>query len=208
MEVKRITIFLIFIFVALIDYANQDIPETSEIYLTKNSFIKNQADYKSNYFVKEKYWLGWSGFSFQAQGLLRLKLNKYEYKDFLPGTIFGFKTNGIKYIYRDSFKTYIAVLTGNEMINFFVGEKEKNIYGGIAVDNIFFYSKSIGERIKYFNKENIYTDFKNSPILTTLLNLKSEIKKKDLNKDMHRRQFIKAKKIIEAYLSKSTNGMG
>ena len=144
--------------------------------------------------------MGWSAFSFQADGLLRLKLSAHEYKEFAPGTIFGFKTDGIKYIYNSSTKKYLAVLSESKMLNFFVGETEKNVYKGIVVDDSFFYSTRLEGDIKAFNKENIFQDFESPKLRETLMDLESNLKRKELDVDMHLRQFNKAKKIVEEHL--------
>src|SRR5690348_18071707 len=86
---KKTWVLLFLLFVSTFTYANHD---SSKIYITKNSFINNHADYSSDYFVKEKYWFGWSGFSFQTEGLLRLKLSNGNYKEFSPGSIYGFRS--------------------------------------------------------------------------------------------------------------------
>jgi hypothetical protein len=195
---KKTWVLLFLLFVSTFTYANHD---SSKIYITKNSFINNHADYSSDYFVKEKYWFGWSGFSFQTEGLLRLKLSNGNYKEFSPGSIYGFTTGGIKYIYSSAKNKYFAILSEDKLINFFVGENEKAVYKGLVVDNIFYYSKSIGSDLKIFNKENINRDFNNSEILLPLLNLEAEIHKKSLDKDMHKKQFFQCKKLVEKYLS-------
>ena len=139
---KKTWVLLFLLFVSTFTFANHD---SSKIYITKNSFINNHADYSSDYFVKEKYWFGWSGFSFQTEGLLRLKLSNGNYKEFSPGSIYGFTTGGIKYIYSSAKNKYFAILSEDKLINFFVGENEKR-HVQVALFNEFFILRILPRR--------------------------------------------------------------
>jgi len=180
--------------------------DTSKIFLTKEAFIGNHPDLVSNYRIKEKFWGGWSNFTFQAKGSIGCRLSKQELKTFSPGTIFGFQTNGIEYVYSDSIKAFVTLVAADKGLSVYVGEQESSAYRSIAVHYIFYYSTEIGERLKILNDENLI-ELSGNPSLQRLLSLLSkDIKKHHFDQYLHEKQFLQVKAMVNNYLSNYTAG--
>jgi len=189
---------ILFCFVAFTDAnCNND---TSKVYITRAAFLEGHPDMISKFPIKEKFWGGWTNFSFQTAGIVRCRVTKRDAKDFAPGSIFAFLTRGKIYVYNDSTNSYVTLVGMNRMLSVYVGEQQTTQYRGSVVTDIFYFSKTVGQGLSVLN-EKIIQQLTHNPQLQKLLSaLLADIRKKEFDADMHERQFIKVKKLVQVYL--------
>lgn len=176
--------------------------DTSGIYLTEESFLQNQMKYTSDHFLKVKSGFLWSDFGFDVRGTIRVKDEKNDiFKSFLPGSVFGFNNNGIKYVYINSLNKYFAIIYEKGPLYFFVEDQESWGYKTLSTHERLLYSKKLGDPLQVFNKKNILKDFANNQKeMQLLIDLYSQIKTKAYY--MGKKQFFQCQKIIEEYMQK------
>ncbi|HEY5463399.1 MAG TPA: hypothetical protein VIJ95_09090 [Hanamia sp.] len=173
-------------------------PDTVGIYFTKEQFTKSDLQLKSFYWIKAKGPIFWSDFSFEAKGAIKIKINKKNKRTFELQTIYGFKKEGIKFMFVNPLNEYLAILYESPFINIFVKENVYLLYHK-SKRVTFLYEKNIGDSLKKFNKQNILADFSNDLILQKkLFDLSAQLKREETY--FPYKHFFKWQKKTEDYL--------
>jgi hypothetical protein len=124
-----------------------------------------------------------------------------------PGSFYGFKTEGVRFIYIKYLREYLAVLNDIPPLYLFV--RKKVHFSNIVAfsDETFYFSPTLNDSLKEFNIENIKICFgENNMTTKILMELLKKIKKEGLDAEMHKKQFFRCKVLIEEFLSKLKSG--
>lgn len=155
--------FLIFLIIATqlisIKGYGKVIKDSSGVYITKGDFIKNKLSYCKPYRLKEKFGFLNSDFQYEARGVILLKNADKETLSFEPGKIYGFYSNGKKFLYIPDIKRYLLILN-EEPVAILMGEETTFYRFNTHTDLLLFYldPKNV---LKPLNKDNLNADFKN-----------------------------------------------
>lgn len=178
--------------------------DTSGVYESKNDFTNNTFTVWTFNKIKIRPIPILNNFSVNEEAApFKIKLPDGTKKVLKPGTFYGFKTEGIKFIYMNYLHEYLAVLSDKTPLYLFV---RKNVhFSGITAfaDETFYFSTVLDDSLKEFNIENIKISFGEDTQTTRVLaELLEKIKAEGLNGEMHKKQFFKCKNVVEVYLSK------
>ncbi len=152
----RIIILAVYLNAVLMSVANAA-SDTSRIYITKQQFDSDSAEYSCRCRVQEKAGIFWSDFLYEAMGELRVsaKGNKQHWP---AGSIYGFYMNRIKYVFVPSEKKYLAVLDNKLAVPLFVKETEHVGYKSVFRNGLIVYlSPKDGMSIE-LTRKNLYRD--------------------------------------------------
>ena len=198
---RKLTMIIILQFIiALHAHAKFCADTSTGIYFTKEQFEIDELQLKSCYWIRENGPIIWSDFAYEASGTIKIKVSKGNIKTFEPGSIYGFKKDGIKFMFVKSLNQYLAILYENPSVYLFMKEDVYFLYHQTK-RVIFLYATNIDSSfLKKFNKQNILKDFSN--------NLKLEKKLLDLFEKIDRektyfpyKDFFKWQKKVEDYLN-------
>ena len=193
---KKLTIIIILQFIIVLPALASMCADTSTgVYFTKEEFEKNELQLKSSYWIRKKGPVLWSDFAYEAASPIKIKVSKENIKTFELGSIYGFKKDGIKFMYVKSMNEYLAVLYENPAICFFVKEDVFYLYHTTKRVS-FLYGTNTDSLLKKFNKLNVLNDFsKNLNLEKKLLYL---LDKMDREKTYFPyKDFFKWKRIVE-----------
>ncbi len=178
--------------------------DTSGVYLTKTDFITNTIQYKSEFNIPEPLFPLLSRFVISGDAVpITIKLKRREKKTFDQGAIFGFYNNGVKYLFLKQSNEYAAVVSDTEPV-FMVVKAEEHYSGKYSFsDDKYLFTKNLDDSFKEFTNENITTDFRNhKKEMDLLLELRQKIIKDGYDAEIHKRAFLKCRKLVSSYIEK------
>jgi hypothetical protein len=158
---------------------------SSGIYLTEADFDAGRINYPSSSAIEEKNLLSWSSVNyatFSTTIRVRTSPTTRDYKEFSNGSIFGFKSNNIKYIYLKSGKEYLSVVyKGSPFCLFMSSEKQTGIGEG-TLFAVFHFARTPDSPEKGFTRKRIDEEFGSNPTMAAdLQNLRKELDKHSMN---------------------------
>ncbi|HEY5463398.1 MAG TPA: hypothetical protein VIJ95_09085 [Hanamia sp.] len=184
--------FIYFIITILLTYFNgygQSIKDSTGVYLTKQDFAANKLSYITSYRIKERFAELHSDFDYEAQGIILLKKADKKIVSFDPGKIYGFYSEGKKFLYVPAIKRYLFVLN-EEPVTILMGEETTFYRYNTHTDLLLFYLNRKNE-LKRMNSENLNKDFnKENDILQPLLDIQKRFKERK-NKKFNTAEFSK-----------------
>jgi hypothetical protein len=151
----------------LVKAAAPEGPDTlsaSGIFRTKEQFEKGSVTFGSPSPLEEKGLLSWFPVEYSAYGTVRVKSGDKQNQEFTTGSVFGFRSDNIAYIYLKSLKQYLSVIySGSPFYIFMDVRKEQGYNGGTNLDGIFMYARSLDGPAREFSRKNIASDFSANP---------------------------------------------
>jgi len=180
-----------------------DTVSASGIFKTKDQFDKGEVTFGSTSPVEEKGLLSWFNIEYAAYGTVRVKLaGDKQYQEFSVGSVFGFKSDNISYVYLKSLKEYLAVIKGNPPFYLFMDERKQSGYNGATtVDGVFMFARSLDGPVKEFTRKAIDTEFGSNPQMASDL----QVLRKEMNRhslSMTRGDFEACRQLAGDYLKK------
>ena len=162
-----------------------DSTASSGIYLTQADFDAGMMTYASTFPLEEKSLLAWSAFNyvtFSNTVRVRTSATTRDYKEFPNGSIFGFRSNNVKYIYLKSAKEYLSVLyKGSPFCLFMSLEKQTGIGDGTQF-GVFHYARTLDGPVREFTRKRIDEEFGSNPKLAADLQiLRKELDQHSMN---------------------------
>jgi hypothetical protein len=187
------------------NYVNSDVArDSSGVYFTKTDFLNNLLEFKTSHKIRITSRPFWTNFSVNEEAVpVKITLDNGEKKTLAAGSFYGFKTEGVKFVYVNYYNEYPATLNDTEPLYLFV-RKKIHFSGTTAFsDDYFYFSKNIDDSLKEFNIENIRAAFGNNVIVTeSMIKLLKAIKENGFDGEMHKKQFFDCEKLVKSYLSK------
>jgi hypothetical protein len=187
----RIIFFVVFLNTALMTVvcaAN----DTSQIYITKQEFDSDSAQYACRCRVQEKAGIFWSDFLYEASGEIRVNA-KGNKKHWPAGTIYGFYMNHIKYVFVSTEKKYLAVLDNKLALPLFVKETENVGYRSVFRNGLIVYLNPKDGTTVELNRKNLNRDFAVGKLHDEMEELDTKLEKyKDY---ISRKNFFKCQKL-------------
>lgn len=159
------------------------VPDSSAnagIYLTEADFDAGKLSYPTQFSIEEKNLLSWSSISYFTYSTVRARTsnsNAREYKEFPIGTIFGFKSDKVRYIYLKSGRRYLSVIyKGAPFSLFMLGEKQSNSADNNTLTGRFYYVAKLDAPLKEFSRKKIDEEFRSNPKMAAdLQNLRKQL---------------------------------
>jgi hypothetical protein len=144
--------------------AGPDTLSASGIFKTKQDFDKGTVYFGSPSPMEEKGLLSWFPVEYSAYGTVRVKSAGKDNQEFATGSVFGFRSDNIAYVYLKSLKQYLSVIYGGSPFYIFMDvRKEQGYNGGTNLDGIFMYARSLDGPVREFSRRNIESDFAANP---------------------------------------------
>lgn len=201
---KKLLPAIVILFTISLPSFAKSFSDTSGVYCTKTDFINDNLQFKSLHDVRITSLPFWRNFSLNTDvSTIKIKLSDGNKKKFSPGSFYGFRTSGIKFIYVKYLNEYLAVIHDRPPLYMFIRKKVHFSYLYAFADEKFYYSTNLGDSLKEFNVENIRNSFgSTSNTAKILIELFTKIEQQGLNSEMHKKQFFICKKLIAEYLSK------
>lgn len=193
-------ISLLFIFSVFFVKAEID---TSGVYISKADFISNTLQYKTFNSIRTPFFPVFARFIISREAFpLKIKINT-NVKKLPSGSFYGFNNDGVKYLYIKKSDDYVAVINDIPPI-YMIVQKKVHFSGTIAfADDIYLYTQNLDNPFKEFTIKNITEDFGyNKKAMDILLDLHKKIIKKGYDAEIHKKAFLKCRKMVEAYISK------
>ena len=158
---------------------------SSGIYLTEADFDAGMITYSAMFPIEEKSLISWSYVDYATHTntiRVRVSATARDYKEFSNGTIFGFRSNNVKYIYLKSSKQYISVVyKGSPFCLFMYSEKRTGIGDGTQY-GIFQFARTMNSPLKEFTRKRIDEEFGSNPKMAADLQiLRKELDKHSMN---------------------------
>lgn len=151
----------------LVKAAGPAAPDTlsaSGIFKTKQDFDKGVVYFGSPSAMEEKGLLSWFPVEYSAYGTVRVKAAGKDNQEFATGSVFGFRSDNIAYVFLKSLKQYLSVIYGGGPFYIFMDvRKEQGYNGGTNLDGIFMYARSLDGPVREFSRRNIESDFGANP---------------------------------------------
>lgn len=181
-----------------------DTTSVSGIFKAKADFEGGAVSYGNTFPIEEKGLLSWFSIDYAAYGTIRARTStsNKDYQEFPMGSIFGFRSNNISFVYLKSNKEYLAVLAKNPPFYLMMDERKQTGYNGNSnLDGIFMYARTLDGPLKEFTRKNIDADFgSNAPMAADLQNLRKELNKHSVS--MTRGDFEACRELAKDYLAK------
>jgi hypothetical protein len=148
----------------------------SGIYRTKADFDAGMLTYASTFPLEEKSLLGWASFDYVTYGTVRVRTSptNKDYQEFPVGSIYGFRSGNVKYIYFKPGKQYLSVVyMGAPFYLFMSAEKQggPGNNGNPTLYGVFMYARTLDGPPKEFTRKKIDEDFGSNPKLAADLQL-------------------------------------
>lgn len=181
-----------------------DTVSASGIFKAKVDFDGGVVIYGNNFPIEEKGLLSWYPIDYAAYGTVRARTSatSKDYQEFPLGDIYGFKSQGISFVYLKSNKEYLAVIYKGQPFYMLLDERKQTGYNGSnTIDGIFMFARTLDGPIKEFTRKNIDADFGSNPqMVADLQNLRKELNKHSVS--MTRGDFEACRELAKDYLAK------
>ena len=160
-----------------------DSTANSGIYRTQADFDAGMLTYASAFLLEEKGLIGWSSFDYATYSTVRVRTSPTgkDYQEFPVGSIYGFRSGNVKYIYLKPSKKYLSVVyMGAPFYLFMSAEKQSGPgnSGNPPLYGVFMYARTLDGPLKEFTRKRIDEDFGSNPKLAADL----QILRKNLDK--------------------------
>jgi hypothetical protein len=183
-----------------------DSTANSGIYHTQADFDAGMLTYASIFPLEEKSLIGWASFDYVTYGTVRVRTSptNKDYQEFPVGSIYGFRSGNVKYIYLKSGKRYLsAVYMGVPFYLFMSAEKQSGPgnNGNATLYGVFMYARTLDGPLKEFTRKRIDEDFGSNPKLAADL----QVLRKNLDQHsmaLSRGDFEVCKELAKKCLSK------
>ncbi len=163
--------------------------------------------YTSTFPIEEKSLISWSSVDYATHSTtirVRTSTTTRDYKEFSNGSIFGFRSNNIKYIYLKSAKGYLSVVyKGSPFCLFMSSEKQTGIGDGTQF-GVFLFARTLDGPLKEFTRKRIDEEFGSNPKMAADLQiLRKELDQHNMNISPEGLRFCK--QLAKDSLSKYAN---
>jgi hypothetical protein len=182
-----------------------DSTSPSGIYRTQTDFDGGKVTYPSTFPLEVKSLLSWGSFDYVTYGTVRIRTSpaNKDYVEFPPGSIYGFRSGSIKYIYLKSARQYLSVIyMGAPFYLFMSSDQQSNASNtGPTLYGILMYAKSPDGPIKEFTRKRIDEDFGSNPKMAADL----QVLRKTLDQNssvLSKGKFDNCKELAKQCLSK------
>jgi len=162
-------------------YTVADSTAISGIYRTQADFDAGILTYPSTFPLEEKSLISWSPLYYITYGTVRVRTSptNKDYQEFPAGSIYGFRSVNIKYIYLKTGKKYLSVVyTGAPFYLFMSAEKQSSTSDNPIMYGVFMYAKTLDGPLKEFTRKRIDEEFGSDPKMAADL----QALRKDLDK--------------------------
>ena len=151
-------------------FAVPDSTANSGIYRTQADFDAGMVTYASTFPLEEKSLISWGPFDYATYGTVRVRTSptNKNYEEFPLGSIYGFRSGNVKYIYLKPGKKYLSVIyMGAPFYLFMAAEKQAGYgnSGNTTLYGTFIYAKTLDGPLKEFTRKRIDEDFGSDPKL-------------------------------------------
>jgi hypothetical protein len=138
------------------------------IYLTQADFDAGIMTYASTFPMEEKSLISWSAINYISSSntvRVRTSATAKEYKEFPSSSIFGFRSNNIKYIYLKTSKTFLPVVyKGSPFFLFMYPEKQVSAFRDNGdLTGTMMYARTLDGPLKDFTRKRIDEEFGSNP---------------------------------------------
>ncbi len=181
-----------------------DSTANSGIYRTAADFDAGMMVYASSLPLEEKGLISWSPIDYASYAAVRVRASatSKDYQEFSPGSIYGFRSANIRYMYLKSSKKYLSVVYTGSPIYLFMDDQKQNGYNGnVNLNGIFMYAKTLDGPLKELTRRHIDEEFGANPQMAADL----QTLRKDLDKNsmsMTRGDFGVCEELARRCLSK------
>jgi hypothetical protein len=183
-----------------------DSTANSGIYRTQADFDAGMLTYASAFLLEEKSLIGWSSFDYATYSTVRVRTSPTDkdYQEFPVGSIYGFRSGNVKYIYLKPGKKYLSVVYMGAPFYLFMSAEKQNgpgNNGSPTLYGVFMYARTLDGPLKEFTRKRIDEDFGSNPKLVADL----QILRKNLDKQsmaLSVRDFDVCKGLAKECLSK------
>ena len=173
------------------------------IYRTQQDYLCHRIIWLSDQQARLNIQPQFSGFplNVDSDDILYLRQTGGHKQRIRPDSVFGFIRQGVQYLYFSREKRYMAVLNDKPPL-VLVLKTDVHIYAELTtVDDTLMYTRSVGEPLKVFAKENIIKDFgDNGELATRLLLLSKAITREQYDADVHSKDFRGYLQMVRDYL--------
>ena len=148
--------------------AAPDSTASTGIYLTQADFDAGVMTYASPFPMEEKSLISWSAvnyISYSATIRVRTSATDRVYKEFPSGSIYGFRSNNIKYIYLKTGKNFLPIVyNGSPFCLFLSPEKQVSGFRDNGdVTGRLMYARTLDGPLKEFTRKRIDEEFGSNP---------------------------------------------
>jgi hypothetical protein len=186
-------------------FAVPDSTSPSGIYRTQADFDGGMVTNPSTFPLEVKSLISWAPFDYVTYGTVRIRTSptNKDYVEFPFGSIYGFRSGSIKYIYLKTAKQYLSVIyMGAPFYLFMSSDQQSNVSNtGTTLYGIFMYAKSLDGPIKEFTRKRIDEDFGSNPKMAADL----QVLRKNLDQNslaLSKGDFDNCKELAKQCLSK------
>jgi hypothetical protein len=178
--------------------------DTSGIYLTKTDFLNNILQYNTNNNIPTPFLPVFARFVIERDAFpVRIKMPDGQKKTFSPGSFFAFNNDGVKYLYIKESNDYAVFVNDAAPVYMIVQKKVHFSLSTAFADDIYLYTRNLGEPFKVFSSENIIEDFgSNKKAMDLLLELRQKIIKEGYDAEIHKPAFLRCRKMVGIYMDK------
>jgi hypothetical protein len=180
---------------------------SSGIYLTEADFDAGRMTWPIMSPIEEKSLISWSNVDYATRTntvRVRTSATARDYKEFSNGSIFGFRSNNVKYIYLKSAKQYIAVVYKGTPFSLFMSLQKQTGIGDGTTYGVFQFAKTIDSPLKEFTRKKIDEEFGSNPTMAADLQLlRKELDKRSMN--LSPATFQSCKQLVKETLAKYAN---
>lgn len=140
--------------------AGPDTVSANGIFKTKDLYDQNAVLFGGTAPIEQKGLLSWYPVGYAAYGPVRVKQTNKDNQEFSPGSIYGFKSDNINFVFLKGLKQYLSVVYSSPSFILMMDERKENGYNGATnIDGVFYYAKNTDGVVKEFSRKNIDADF-------------------------------------------------
>lgn len=158
---------------------------SSGIYLTQADFDAGMMTYAAMFPIEEKSLISWSYVNYATHTnkiRVRTSATSMDYKEFSNGSIYGFRSSNVKYIYLKPATEYFSVVyKGSPFCILMSSEKQTGIGDGTQY-GVFLFARTLDSPLKEFTRKRIDEEFGSNPKMAADLQLlRKELDKRSMN---------------------------
>jgi hypothetical protein len=182
--------------------AGPDTVSANGIFKTKDLYDQNAVLFGGTAPIEQKGLLSWYPVGYAAYGPVRVKQANKDNQEFSPGSIYGFKSDNINFVYLKGLKQYLSVVYSSPSFILMMDERKENGYNGATnIDGVFYYAKNTDGVVKEFSRKNIDADFATTAQEASDMQLlRKQLDKHSIT--MTRGDFEACKQLSKDYLTK------